>query len=119
ESGVAKRSSGPGSSRPVIRGFDGDRVLVLQDGMRTGSLGSQSSDHGDPIDPLSVERVEVVKGPSTLLYGSNGIGGVVNAVTEHDQAHPGMRGYVTGLGSTNSYQAGGRAGLEYGNDHWS
>lgn len=119
ESGVAKRSSGPASSRPVVRGFDGDRVLVLQDGMQTGSLGSQSSDHADPIDPLAVERVEVVKGPSTLLYGSNGIGGVVNAVTEHDQAHPGLRGYLTGLGSTNSYQAGGSAGLEYGTAHWS
>lgn len=119
ESGVAKRSSGPGNSRPVVRGFDGDRVLVLQDGMQTGSLGSQSGDHAEPIDPLSVEKVEVVKGPSTLLYGSNGIGGVVNAVTEHDQAHPGLRGYLTGLGSTNSYQAGGSAGIEYGTAHWS
>ena len=44
--GVAKRSSGPGSARPIIRGFDGDRVLVMRDGMRVGSLASQSSDHG-------------------------------------------------------------------------
>ncbi|HBR56516.1 MAG TPA: hypothetical protein DEA22_03460, partial [Blastocatellia bacterium] len=53
ETGVAKRSFGPGSSRPVIRGFDGDRVLVLEDGIRSGSAGSQSGDHGEPIDPLS------------------------------------------------------------------
>ncbi len=119
ESGIAKRSSGPGSSRPVVRGFDGDRVLVLQDGMRTGSLGFQSSDHGEPIDALSVSKVEVVKGPATLLYGSNGIGGVVNAISEHSEAHPGMRGYVTGLASTNNYQAGGSGGIEFGTAKWS
>jgi iron complex outermembrane receptor protein len=119
ELGVSKRSFGPGSSRPVIRGFDGDRVLVLQDGMRTGSLGSQSGDHGEPIDPLTVDRVEVVKGPATLLYGSNGIGGVVNAISEHSEAHEGLRGYVTTLGSTNNYQAGGSAGLEFGTRQWS
>jgi iron complex outermembrane receptor protein len=58
ETGVAKRSFGVGSSRPVIRGFDGDRVLVLQDGVRGGSVGSQSGDHGEPIDPLGAERIE-------------------------------------------------------------
>ncbi|MEJ7698606.1 MAG: Plug domain-containing protein [Pyrinomonadaceae bacterium] len=66
EPGVAKRSFGPGTARPVIRGFDGDRVLVLQNGVRVGSIGSGSGDHGEPIDPLSVERLEVVKGPATL-----------------------------------------------------
>ncbi len=80
EPGVAKRSFGPGTARPVIRGFDGDRVLVLQNGVRVGSIGSSSGDHGEPIDPLSVERLEVVKGPATLLWGSNAIGGVVNAL---------------------------------------
>ncbi|MBA3334519.1 MAG: carboxypeptidase regulatory-like domain-containing protein, partial [Acidobacteria bacterium] len=54
EPGVAKRSFGPGTARPVIRGFDGDRVLVLQNGVRVGSIGSGSGDHGEPIDPLSV-----------------------------------------------------------------
>ena len=80
--GVAKRSFGPGAARPVIRGFDGDRVLVLQDGIRTGSLASQSGDHGEPIDALSLERLEVVKGPATLLYGSNAVGGVVKVVLQ-------------------------------------
>jgi iron complex outermembrane receptor protein len=83
--GVAKRSFGPGTARPVIRGFDGDRVLVLQDGVRTGTLSSQSGDHGEPIDVMSIERLEVVKGPATLLYGSNAIGGVVNAISRHFQ----------------------------------
>jgi hypothetical protein len=73
--GIAKRSFGPGSSRPIIRGFDGDRVLVMQDGVRTGDLSSQSGDHGTSIDPAGLARLEVVKGPATLLYGSNAIGG--------------------------------------------
>jgi iron complex outermembrane receptor protein len=118
EPGVGKRSFGPGSARPVIRGFDGDRVLVLQDGLRTGSLGSQSGDHGEPIDVLSLERLEIVKGPATLLYGSNAIGGVVNAVTGHDFAHEGVRGYFTAIGGTTNDQAGASGGLEYGIGKW-
>ena len=117
ESGVGKRSFGPGTSRPVIRGFDGDRVLVLQDGARNGSLGSQSGDHGEPIDTLNLERLEVIKGPATLLYGSNAIGGVVNAVTtDEDDPHEGLRGSFTGLGATNNRQGGVSGGVEYGFD---
>lgn len=118
ELGVSKRSFGPGTARPVIRGFDGDRVLVLQDGNRVGGLGFQSGDHAEPVNLLTVERVEVVKGPATLLYGSNAIGGVVNAVTGHDTAHKGFNGYITALGSTNSRQAGGSGGVEWGTDRW-
>lgn len=114
ELGVAKRSFGPGTSRPVVRGFDGDRVLVLQDGQRIGALGFQSGDHAESLDLLSLDRVEVVKGPATLLYGSNAIGGVVNAISSHDSAHEGLQAYFTGLGATNSYQGGGSAGIEYG-----
>ncbi|MGH9785108.1 MAG: TonB-dependent receptor, partial [Terriglobia bacterium] len=116
--GIAKRSFGPGTTRPVIRGFDGDRVLILQDGSRTGSLSSQSGDHGELIDPLSLERLEVVKGPSTLLYGSNALGGVVNAVTGHDHAHPGLRGYLTGVGGSGNAQGAGNAGFEFGRGPW-
>jgi iron complex outermembrane receptor protein len=118
ELGVSKRSFGPGTARPVIRGFDGDRVLVLQDGNRVGGLGFESGDHAEPVDVLTVERVEVVKGPATLLYGSNAIGGVVNTVSGHDSAHKGLNSYFTGLGSTNSSQAGGSGGIEFGTDHW-
>lgn len=117
ESGVGKRSFGPGTSRPVIRGFDGDRVLVLQDGARNGSLGSQSGDHGEPIDTLNLERLEVIKGPATLLYGSNAIGGVVNAVTsDEDDPHEGFRGSFTGIGATNNRQGGVSGGVEFGLD---
>ncbi|HKP70154.1 MAG TPA: TonB-dependent receptor [Pyrinomonadaceae bacterium] len=119
ETGVAKRSFGPGSSRPVIRGFDGDRVLVLQDGVRSGSVGSQSGDHGETVDALSAERIEVVKGPGTLLYGSNALGGVVNVIGHHeDEAHDGVRGFFTGVGGTADKQAGGSGGLEYGFNKW-
>ncbi len=118
ELGISKRSFGPGTARPVIRGFDGDRVLVLQDGNRIGGLGFESGDHAEPINVLTVERIEVVKGPATLLYGSNAIGGVVNAVTGHDSAHKGVNGYFTGIGSTNGRQAAGSGGIEYGTEKW-
>ena len=94
--GVAIRSFGPGSARPVVRGFDGDRVLIMEDGVRSGDLGSQSADHGVPVDPLQAERIEVVRGPATLLYGSNAIGGAVNVISMGSHlAHsplPGFRG---------------------------
>jgi iron complex outermembrane receptor protein len=118
ELGVSKRSFGPGTARPVIRGFDGDRVLILEDGNRVGGLGFQSGDHAEPVDVLSVERIEIVKGPATLLYGSNAVGGVINAIDGHDSPHKGFNGYLTGLGSTNNWQGGGSVGLEYGTDKW-
>lgn len=112
--GVANRSFGPGSGRPVIRGFDGDRVLVLQDGLRVGGIASQSADEVEPIDVLSLDRVEIVKGPATLLYGSNAIGGVVNGISTNDVYQKGLSGYLTTFGGTNNYQAGASGGLKYG-----
>ena len=116
--GVAKRSFGPGSSRPVIRGFDGDRILILQDGARTGALSSQSGDHGETLDVLGLEKLEVVKGPATLLYGSNAIGGVVNAISGHDHRHPGIRGNVTAVAGSNNAYGAGHAGFESGKGPW-
>lgn len=119
ETGVAKRSFGPGNSRPVIRGFDGDRVKVTTDGISVGSLASQSGDHAEPVDVFGVERIEVVKGPATLLYGSNAIGGIVNAISGHDEgSHPGVRGYFSAIGGANNDQAAVGAGLEYGFKNW-
>lgn len=122
ETGIAKRSAGPGNARPVIRGFDGDRVLILQDGVRTGTLSAQSGDHAEPFDPASVERVEVIRGPATLLYGSNAIGGVVNVVTGHhilhQHPHEGMRGSFTALGGSNNGLGGGTMNFEYGVNRW-
>jgi iron complex outermembrane receptor protein len=80
--GVSSRSFGPAPSRPVIRGLDGDRVLILQDGQRVGDLSSQSGDHGVSVNPAAAQTVEVVRGPATLLYGANAIGGLVNVITD-------------------------------------
>jgi iron complex outermembrane receptor protein len=121
ETGVAKRSFGPGSTRPVIRGFDGNRVLIMEDGMGTGSLSYQSGDHGEPIDVNKLEKLEVVRGPATLLYGSSAIGGVVNAISRHDvhaHAHDGIRGYMTGNGGSNNGLGGASGGFEYGIKDW-
>src|SRR2546423_5082227 len=112
--GVAKRSFGPGSGRPVIRGFDGDRVLVLQNGLRVGGIASQSGDEVEPIDVLSLDRVEIVKGPATLLYGSNAIGGVVNGISTNDVYQQGLSGYLTTFGGSNNWQGGASAGFKYG-----
>jgi iron complex outermembrane receptor protein len=81
EPGIALRSFGPGPARPVIRGLDGDRVLVVEDGLRMGDLSSQSGDHGVTVNPASASSIEVVRGPATLLYGANAIGGLVNVIT--------------------------------------
>ncbi len=118
ELGIAKRSYGPGNARPVVRGFDGDRVLILQDGMKIGALGFQSGDHSEPVDVLGLERIEIVRGPATLLYGSSAIGGVVNAVQGHETAQPGVRGYLTGVLSSNNSQASGNGGVEFGTQNW-
>lgn len=72
--------NGPGAARPVIRGMGGDRVLMLEDGHRTGDLYQTASDHGVMVEPLSVDRMEVVRGPAGLLYGPNALGGVVNVI---------------------------------------
>ena len=116
--GIAKRSFGPGSSRPIIRGFDGDRVLIMEDGINTGTLSSQSGDHGELINVGQLARLEVVKGPATLLYSGNAMGGTVNAISRHHEHHPhpheGFRGFLSGSGGTANALAGGNAGFELG-----
>jgi iron complex outermembrane receptor protein len=78
--GVAASGFGPQSSRPVIRGLDGDRIRLLDNGATTVDASSLSFDHAATIDPLVVERFEVLRGPAALLYGGSATGGVVNAI---------------------------------------
>lgn len=80
EPGMAMRYNGPMANVPVIRGLTGDRILVLQDGERAGDLSAASADHALSIDPFSAERIEVIRGPASLLYGNNALGGVVNVI---------------------------------------
>ena len=78
--GVSATSFGPSASRPILRGFQGDRVRVLTDGIGSIDVSNTSVDHAVIIDPLLAERIEVVRGPSALLYGSSAVGGVVNVI---------------------------------------
>ncbi len=76
--GVSATSFSPGASRPVIRGFQGERVRVLIDGIGSIDVSNTSADHGVTIDPLTADRVEVLRGPAVLLFGSQASGGAVN-----------------------------------------
>ena len=78
--GVSATSFGPNASRPVLRGFQGERVRVLTDGIGSFDVSNTSVDHAVAINPLTAERVEVLRGPSALLFGSGAIGGVVNVI---------------------------------------
>ncbi|NTZ43319.1 TonB-dependent receptor [Altererythrobacter sp. SALINAS58] len=78
--GVSATGFSPGASRPVLRGFSGERVKVLVDGLGTIDVSNTSDDHAVSIDPLNAERIEVLRGPATLLYGSQAIGGAVNVI---------------------------------------
>ena len=78
--GVNSTYFGPNASRPVIRGFDGDRIRVLQNGVGLIDASATSPDHAVAVETLTARRIEVVRGPGTLLYGPNALGGVVNVV---------------------------------------
>ena len=78
--GVQSTYFGPGVGRPIVRGFDGARVQVLNDGLGAGDVSTVSVDHAVSIEPFLANQIEVLKGPATLLYGSGAIGGAVNVI---------------------------------------
>lgn len=78
EPGITSSSFGPGAGRPVIRGLDGDRIRVLENGVGTNDLSAASPDHAVTIDSSLIDKVEVVRGPASLLYGTSAVGGIVN-----------------------------------------
>ena len=78
--GISSSYFGPGASRPVIRGLDSNRVRILQNGIDTIDASSTSPDHAVSVEPFLVKRIEVVRGPAALLYGSAAVGGVVNVI---------------------------------------
>ena len=80
--GLSVSSLGPATGRPVLRGLGGDRILILEDGMRPGDMSSTSSDHAVAVESVNARQIEIVRGPMSLLYGSSALGGVVNVVSE-------------------------------------
>jgi iron complex outermembrane recepter protein len=120
EPGLAMRSLGGATGRPVIRGLDGDRVAVLENGQRMGDMSETAHDHAIAMEPLTAERVEVVRGPASLLYGSSALGGVVNLLrrdipTEWTRGLSGSSALQ--FASVNRLRAGAGA-AEYGGGSW-
>jgi iron complex outermembrane recepter protein len=76
--GIAATTFAPGASRPMIRGLDTYRVRVQENGVGAHDVSALSEDHAVPIDPFAADRVEIIRGPATLRYGSQAIGGVVD-----------------------------------------
>lgn len=80
QAGVSSTSFGPNASRPILRGFQGERIRILNDGIGSFDVSNTSVDHAVVINPQLAERIEVLRGPASLLYGSSAIGGVVNII---------------------------------------
>lgn len=102
--GVSSSYFGPNANRPVIRGQDGDRIRVLSNAGASLDASSLSFDHAVPIDPLVVQRIEVLRGPAALLYGGSAVGGVVNAIDNRIPREP-----IGRLGGTAELRYGGAA----------
>jgi iron complex outermembrane recepter protein len=120
EPGVAMRSFGSAPARPIIRGFDGDRILILENGERTGDISEITADNVITVEPLSANRVEVVRGPASLLYGSSALGGVVNIFTE-DIPHiwsRGLSGTLALSGASMNRSGTGFGRFTYGGSGW-
>jgi len=112
--GVANADYGPGVGRPVIRGLQGSRVQVLEDGLRTADVSGEGADHAVAIDPAHAEQIEVFRGPATLLFGSGAAGGVVNVRTHRFDPDFGNRFGARGAVSygENGNDRKGRLGVE-------
>lgn len=122
--GVSSTYFGPNASRPIIRGQDGDRIRILNNGGALLDVSNLSYDHSVTADPISIERIEVLRGPGALQYGGSAIGGAVNVIDNRIpreavfDAKGGVGGKLDlGLASANGERGGG-ALLETGNDRY-
>ena len=122
--GISSTYFGPNASRPIIRGLDGDRIRILNNGGAVVDASGLSYDHASTTDPISIERVEVLRGPGALLYGGSAVGGVVNVIDNRIPREPsfdapgGVGGKVDlGLSSGNAGQGAGLM-LEGGSDRY-
>lgn len=118
--GIANASFGPGVGRPVIRGMSGSRVKILQNGSDSADLSAMSSDHTHMGEASSAERIEILYGPSTLLYGGGAIGGVVNLVDQriHEYALDGLQGDAAIRFSSQDQGHNANAALNAGGGNW-
>ena len=122
--GVSSTYFGPNASRPIIRGLDGDRIRILGNGGATLDASGLSYDHAVTADPISIERIEVLRGPGALLYGGSAVGGVVNVIDNRipREALFDEKGGIGGkvdLGlATGNREKGGGVLLEGGNDRY-
>ena len=112
--GVANSDFGPGVGRPVVRGLQGSRVQVLEDGLKTVDVSGEGGDHTIAIDPSRAQQIEVFRGPATLLYGSGAAGGVINVKSDRFNPEFGDAPRVNGeMGYRfNGNERRGRLGLE-------
>lgn len=121
QAGVVSSTYGRGSTRPLIRGLGGDRVRILSNGLDAADVSSIGPDHAVALDPLAAERIEVLRGPGTLLYGANALGGVVNvldtSIPDRPASSP-LSGQVELLGGTVADEYGGSARLDGGGGSW-
>lgn len=119
EPGIAMRSFGAVPTRPVIRGFDGERLLILENGERMGDISESSVDHAIALDPAATETIEVIRGPSGLLFGNNALGGVVNLVTSDipRDMTSGMTGVASFHGASMNGLVHGYSRMSYGMDN--
>ena len=119
--GVSSTYFGPNASRPIIRGLDGDRIRVLQNSASNMDASALSFDHAVPNDPISIERVEVLRGAAALQYGGSAVGGVVNVIDNRipSESQFDAKGGVSGkadLGyATGNKEKSGAVLLEAGN----
>ena len=81
--GVHNSDFGPGAGRPVLRGLQGSRVQILNNGLRVVDVAGEGADHNVAIDTSNAAQIEILRGPATLLYGGNASGGVINVISEH------------------------------------
>lgn len=122
--GVASTYFGPNASRPTIRGLDGDRVRVLNNGAAVTDVSGLSYDHAVSADPLSAERIEVLRGPGALLYGGNAVGGVVNVLDSRIAREPlfdargGISGKLDLAAASGNAERSAAFAMDAGNDRY-
>ena len=110
--GVSSTYFGPNASRPVIRGLDGDRIRILSNSGANQDASGLSYDHAVATDPISTERVEVLRGPGTLLYGGSAAGGVINLIDNRIAREAMFDAQGGWLGKLNLAGTSGDAGRE-------